>query len=424
MKSHFKYFLAALFLSVSVFAIGVGDEVELTKFMNARYSAKFTKNAENLRGVLAPNTHGKVIEVKHFNSGNSAFLLEILDGPMKGHKVWVHFNPENPSLALEKSDGKPATKVDDAKSATTKKEVPVIRDPASEPPVAAPAPVKAEPAKPEPVKPAPVKAEPPVTAAPPASSKPAPAVSSPVIAAPSTPAPSETAPEVPSDSSGSSGSSAAPAPATVAGASSSNGAGTVPVDSGNSEGAYTPQQAVSDVLSDKLVFVGRGIPDPIRDEGGQIMTDGAAQYCVFKNKKVYVIHGGCRPNSSQSVSVLTIEVFSRAGGKATFYGESNRGNYNVQELGPDFKGTWRLGYGKTPEIEGELSLPAFFEFYNKQVPECTYGIPLGAEEHTPKIFCGGMSEPAGWRDSATSFYNSPLNFKFKEFHDAVRFKSR
>src|SRR4051812_30659116 len=116
MELNIKFFLSALFLSVSVFAIGVGDEVELTKFMNARYSARFTQNAKNLRGVLTTNTKGKVLEVKKFSSGNSAFLLEITDGPMKGQHVWVHFNPESPSLALADSDDKPVTNVDDARS--------------------------------------------------------------------------------------------------------------------------------------------------------------------------------------------------------------------------------------------------------------------------------------------------------------------
>jgi hypothetical protein len=431
MKLNIRYFLAALFLSVSVFAIGVGDEVELAQFMNARGGPRFTRNANNYKGVLSKSTKGKVLQVKHFYSGNSAFLLKVLDGPMAGQEVWVHFNPENPSLILAGEDGKTVTDVDKAATGTATRDVPVIRDPASASAAAAPArpptpPAPAAPpavAPPEPVAPAPVVSAPaaPVVTTPPRREAP-PVVSDP--APPSEPAaPSVNPPTVTAPPSRGSQPAAGDAAGSAAGAGTAGGNGIVSTEPG--EGVYTPQQAINDVLSDSLKFVGRGIPNPILDDGGRVMTEGASQYCVFKNNKVYVVHQGCRPTTSQAVSVLVMEVFSRNGQSIKFYLEPNSGSYSLADAGPSFSGSWNITLTESPEIPSELSLRNFFDFYNNlPTKSCSYGAPSGSETHTAQVFCGGMTEPAGWREPTANFYNAPLNFKFKEAHDAIRFKSR
>ncbi len=192
---------------------------------------------------------------------------------------------------------------------------------------------------------------------------------------------------------------------------------------------YTPQEAISDTLSEPLVYVGRGIPDPIRGDNGVIITEGASQYCVFKNSKVYVIHQGCRPTAQQAVSVLVMEVFRRTGNSVRFYAEPNANTYSLSSLGSSFSGTWNIGLMRSAAISGEPNLQSFFEYYNTQnqstnLGSCTYGRSSSELLREEGFLCAGMPEPTAWRDAARSIYRSPADTRFNEFHDAIRFHRR
>lgn len=143
-----------LFFSFLAFAIEINDEVELEQYMNARYTAKFTRNANNLRGQLNKGTRAKVLEIKNFSSGNSGFFLEIKDGDLMNQRVWVHFNPRSPSLKLFNENQQVVEAPAQARDATTTRDVPMVRDPAA----AASAPVVSNPnpvVNPNPAVPAP-----------------------------------------------------------------------------------------------------------------------------------------------------------------------------------------------------------------------------------------------------------------------------
>lgn len=93
-------FISTLFLAVVSFAIEVNQQVELTNYMNARYSARFTKLDENKAGILPTGTRGVVQEIKTFASGNSGLLITVTDGEMKNRKVWVYYNKKAPTVKL------------------------------------------------------------------------------------------------------------------------------------------------------------------------------------------------------------------------------------------------------------------------------------------------------------------------------------
>jgi hypothetical protein len=133
LTSFFRKVLVISMVSSVVFAIQVNDEVELTQFMNARYSANFTKNAKNLRGTLSSGTKAKVVEIKQFKTGNLGFFLEVKSGRYNNENVWVHFNPNRPSLKLFSQTGAATPDPALATDATTTRDVPVIRDPATTP---------------------------------------------------------------------------------------------------------------------------------------------------------------------------------------------------------------------------------------------------------------------------------------------------
>lgn len=92
--------LFGLFFSVVTFAIRVNQDIELTQYMNARYTSRFTKADENIAGKMAAGTQGTVREIKTFTSGNSGFLIQVKDGEFKNQKLWVYYNKDAPTLKL------------------------------------------------------------------------------------------------------------------------------------------------------------------------------------------------------------------------------------------------------------------------------------------------------------------------------------
>lgn len=122
-------YLAVLFISTIAWAIELNQDVELNRYMNARYSGSFSKTDDNIAGGLSKGTKGAVREVRKFSSGNSGFLIEVKDGNLKGQKVWVHYNPSDPSLKLTDERQQPTQDVDQAVQAQTTRVVPATREP-------------------------------------------------------------------------------------------------------------------------------------------------------------------------------------------------------------------------------------------------------------------------------------------------------
>lgn len=124
-------YLAVLFISMFAWAIELNQDVELTRYMNARYSGSFSKTDDNIVGGISKGTKGIVREVKKFNSGNYGFLLEVKDGNLKGQKVWVYYNPKDPSLSLTDEKQQSTQDVDQAQQAVTTRTVAAVRDPST-----------------------------------------------------------------------------------------------------------------------------------------------------------------------------------------------------------------------------------------------------------------------------------------------------
>lgn len=101
--------LFGLFFSVVTFGIGLNQDIELTHYMNARYTSRFTKADENVAGKMATGTQGTVREIKTFASGNSGFLIQVKDGEFKNQKLWVYYNKDAPTLKLVDEKQQPTT---------------------------------------------------------------------------------------------------------------------------------------------------------------------------------------------------------------------------------------------------------------------------------------------------------------------------
>ncbi len=92
--------LFGLFFSVVTFAIEVNQNIELTQYMNARYTSRFTKDDENVAGKMATGTQGTVREIKTFASGNSGFLIKVKECEFKNQKLCVYYKKDAPTLKL------------------------------------------------------------------------------------------------------------------------------------------------------------------------------------------------------------------------------------------------------------------------------------------------------------------------------------
>ena len=122
-------FTLFIFISTILLAIEVNQDVELTNYLNARYSARFTKEDQNIAGQLSKGTKGNIREIKTFSSGNSGFLIEVKSGELKGQKVWVYYNKDAPSLKLTDEKQKPTAEPAQADQAQTTRAIDVFREP-------------------------------------------------------------------------------------------------------------------------------------------------------------------------------------------------------------------------------------------------------------------------------------------------------
>lgn len=133
MKLKFRHLLVLVPL---VLGLAKNELVELEGYFNGRYSASFVKAAGNIKSVLPPGTQGRIEETTSFSSGNSGIKLEILSGPQKGEKVWVHYNPNHPNMKLYKNEkdmkaNKSTAPLDQAQNAKTTTKVAALRVPAA-----------------------------------------------------------------------------------------------------------------------------------------------------------------------------------------------------------------------------------------------------------------------------------------------------
>lgn len=113
MEKTLKYIVVGLGILGSL-AFKIGDEIELTQFLNARSQPNFIKKS-NIVKTLKAGTTGEVSDIKRFYSGNMGFKMKITSGPNAGETHWVYYNVKSPSIILSTKSGKeiPEEKITD-----------------------------------------------------------------------------------------------------------------------------------------------------------------------------------------------------------------------------------------------------------------------------------------------------------------------
>ncbi|MBY0413392.1 MAG: hypothetical protein K2Q18_04475, partial [Bdellovibrionales bacterium] len=103
---------------------------------------------------------------------------------------------------------------------------------------------------------------------------------------------------------------------------------------GKASDVYLPLEALEDLNSGELKFVGRDL----------MPGSGQNRSCIFENEKVYVIYHNCMSNKKEAPAT-DIEVLSKNGGVVNFYGENlDQGNDTAfsKRKRDDYAGNWSI----------------------------------------------------------------------------------
>ncbi|MBC7539624.1 MAG: hypothetical protein H7281_12445 [Bacteriovorax sp.] len=119
MKNKLPTILLCLSFS-TLFGFDVGQEVELTSFLNGRANPDFLKFTDNIKTQLPKGTTGEVMEVKKFNTGNSGIKMKVNGGAKNGETYWVYYNKEDPAIELTDKKTKTVVTPEEAKINETK----------------------------------------------------------------------------------------------------------------------------------------------------------------------------------------------------------------------------------------------------------------------------------------------------------------
>lgn len=79
---------------------GAANFAELEGFLNARSRAAFRASDQNILALLKKGTRGEILDNSLLPSGNSALRIRIMNGPLRGQKVWVYLNRRDPQVKI------------------------------------------------------------------------------------------------------------------------------------------------------------------------------------------------------------------------------------------------------------------------------------------------------------------------------------
>ena len=342
--------LPTIFLTfslVTLFGFSVGQEIELTSFLNGRANPNFLKYTKNVQTTLGPGTSGEVIEIKKFNSGNSGIKMKISGGPKAGESYWVYYNKENPALKIV--DNKTALEVspDQARPETSTAvvihETKALRD-LNEQAVletARSASTNLDPRK--------------INEA--------------------------TAAKISIDCD--------PVEKKVT---------AIEVPQGTNE-IFTPQQALIDLNAEDLKFVGREL----------MPGSGQNRSCLFQNSKVIVIYDNCM-SSKKEAPVTGIKIISKRGGEMEFYVENASSGSVSKMTRSQYDSTWRISYSDSnpPAASTVNGVKKYMQDNEVNQKFCYIGESFKANVEAQATCSAAIAfDKTKWTNSAESFWQNP-----------------
>lgn len=165
-------------------------------------------------------------------------------------------------------------------------------------------------------------------------------------------------------------------------------------------GDYTPQDALRDINSGKLTFMGRDL-FPGSDQN---------RTCVYKSDKAYILYNNCM-SSKKEAPATDIEVISFDGGVIRFYVENGQNPAPISTLPRSaYDSSWTVSFnpGPPPGSIGVAGLKAYKEKVNPSSSGgCSVGNAFGAQNMNTKGFCYGGYKSPEWMPVAESFWKEP-----------------
>jgi hypothetical protein len=374
--------LPTILLSLSLIALvglKVGDEVELDAYLNARTNPNFLKYSKNVTTQLAKGTTGEVEEVKKFNSGNSGIKMKITSGPKAGQSYWVYYNKDSSDIKLTNKD---------TQKQITADEIPVIEKslPSENHSQIPKAPTIVSIPK------APIESE---TLADIAARRDMDehAIQETAKAAAQTLKPSNISKAVTPTYNENCGKekSATMTPPRVALA---QGPSTV----------YTPMEALRDINSTKMKFVGRK----------KLNSSGSNQTCIFENENVYVYYDNCMA-SRKEAPATDFRVVSKNGGQINFYLEIYDTGRKMSDLKKSeyVNGTFGISYDETEKPPSNMNAAEAQQYMNNiegSYPGfCFIGKTNQAASREQQGECSPKTESklADWKSATEDFWKNP-----------------
>ena len=161
----------------------------------------------------------------------------------------------------------------------------------------------------------------------------------------------------------------------------------------------TPQEAIKDINSGKLTFLGR-----------EKFPGSFQNYtCVYKSGRAYILYHNCMANKKESPT-MDMEIISFEGDITSFYVENTKTDLPVSErVRSQYDMSWRVSYTPSPPV-GNMTVPeimAFREKHDESSGGCFIGSTFKAQDMNSKVQCFGGGSASEWSAAAESFWKEP-----------------
>ena len=163
---------------------------------------------------------------------------------------------------------------------------------------------------------------------------------------------------------------------------------------------YSPLEALKDINSGKLTFLGR-----------QIFPGSGQNYtCVYKSETAYILYNNCMGNKKES-SATDIEVISFKGDIVSFFIQNAEATVPVSAtLRADYDMTWRVSSAPSEPVSDKLTITEIKAYKEKNTAltgGCSIGSTFKAKDMNSKPFCyGGVKDPT-WLTMGEEFWKEP-----------------
>ena len=163
---------------------------------------------------------------------------------------------------------------------------------------------------------------------------------------------------------------------------------------------YTPQQAVADINSGNLTFIGRGI----------INGNGKNSACIYKTERAYIVYNNCSGDKSE-YRETDIRVISFNGGIEDIrmmMANPNPQYPNSKIPRSQYDYTWMVAVNPSPPVAMNLNFAQINNYLIKNTDEgCVIGGIDINKISNPKVYCFKDQTDPTWIKSGEDFWKNP-----------------